>query len=74
MEQRRCLQDITENWRRRKLGWDRREGKNHEFNFGLESEVIIDETHEWRCRVAAGYMGQIRKLWNEYNSLGGITI
>lgn len=56
------------------MGWDRREGKNHEFNFGLESEVIIDETHEWRCRVAAGYMGQIRKLWNEYNSLGGITI
>ena len=30
-----------ENWKRSKLQWDKTEGKNCEFNFGLESEVII---------------------------------
>lgn len=51
-----ALTEIMENWRRSKLGWGRREGKDDEFNFGLESEVIIEETYEWACRVAAGYM------------------
>lgn len=36
-----ALTEIMENWRRRsKLGWDKRKGKDHEFNFGLESEAL----------------------------------
>lgn len=43
-----ALTEMMENWRRNKLGWERRERKDHEFNFGLKSEVIIEE----RYRVA----------------------
>lgn len=43
-------------------GVGRREGKDHEFNFGLESEVIIEETYEWACRVAAGYMVSLGEI------------
>lgn len=48
--------EIMENWRRSKLGWGRREGKDDEFNFGFEFEVIIEEIYEWVCRVVVGYM------------------
>lgn len=41
VEKERCPQEIMENWKRSKLQWDKTEGKNCEFNFGLESEVII---------------------------------
>lgn len=42
-----ALTEAMENWKRNKLVRERREGKDHSFNFGVKSEVIIEQTHEW---------------------------